>query len=318
MTHKGGCLFSGNGCDEMTENEQPGISVLIPSFNHAKYLRETIDSVFAQTFKDVECVVVDGGSTDGTIDILKEYPQVRWISEKETDANKVLEAFRKAFALSRGRYIIQCCVSDGFTSRRWFELCHDRLEQDAEISLVWGLPQYMTEDGDLGKVTNPEFLVKPPPQKKDFLAFWFATFYGFHEGNYCVRREIFDECFPRRNEPCLFQASPQIAFLYEFNTRGYLPYFLPVAANFGRAHANQRVLSLWEPLDKEIRLYKQMIKEYQEDLLSGRKRHDFRNGAAQVIGAVPRSDLGRLRRAVWGHYLKYKIAKRLIETQERL
>lgn len=302
----------------MTLQHEPRISVLIPSLNHAKYLRDTIESILSQTYKDVECVVVDGGSTDGTIDILKEYPQIRWISEKETDENKVLEAFRKAFAMSRGEYIMQCCVSDGFVSKRWFELCHDRLERDHEISLVWGLPQYMTEDGDLGKITNPEFFVKSPPQKKDFLAYWFATAYGFHEGNYCVRRQIFDECFPQRHQACLFNASPQIEFLYQFNTRGYLPYFLPVVANFGRTHANQRVLSLWEPLNQEIQLYKKMIKEYKRDLIDGRKRHYFRNGSSEVIGEVKKDELCRLRRNSLIHYLKYKIAKRLIETQERL
>jgi glycosyltransferase involved in cell wall biosynthesis len=266
----------------------------------------------------VECIVVDGGSTDATIEILKSYPQVRWISERETDDNKVLEAFRKAFALSQGKYIIQCCVSDGFTSRRWFQLCHDLMERDPEVSLVWGLPQYMNEQGDFGKITNPEFLRKPPPQKQDFLAFWFATYYGFPEGNYCVRRQVFDECFPERNQPGPFQASPQIAFLYEFNARGYLSAYLPVVANFGRAHANQRVESLYDPLDREVKLYQQMIKAYQGDLLAGRRRHAFRNGAGEVIGEIRKGDLGRLRRAIWRHRLKHKIAKRLVETQERL
>jgi len=118
----------------MNSNQKPKISVITPSLNTATYLRDTIESVFAQTFKDYEFIVVDGGSTDGTIDILKEYPRISWISEKETDENTVLEAFRKAFTMSRGDYIIQCCVSDGFLSKKWFEMCHDKLEQDKEIS----------------------------------------------------------------------------------------------------------------------------------------------------------------------------------------
>jgi glycosyltransferase involved in cell wall biosynthesis len=302
----------------MKSNPEPKISVLIPSFNHAHYIRETIESVLCQTFKGFECIVVDGGSTDGTLDILKEYPEIQWISEKETDENKVLEAFRKGFAISRGDYIIQCCVSDGFLSKKWFERCHDQLEQDSEVSLVWGLPQYMMEDGDLGKITNPEFLVKTPPQKRYFLAYWLAFGYGFPEGNYCVRRRIFDECFPQRHQPCLFSASPQISFLYEFNTRGYLAYFLPVIANFGRAHANQRVVLLYDALDKEVKLYNKMIKQYRKDLIDGRATHLFRNGSSEIIGEVKKDELGRLRRDIFIHYLKYKVGKRLRETQERL
>jgi glycosyltransferase involved in cell wall biosynthesis len=302
----------------MNANPKPKISVLTPSLNTAKYLRDTIESILAQTFQDYEFIVVDGGSTDGTIDILKEYPQIRWISEKETDENTVLEAFRKAFAMSRGDYIIQCCVSDGFLSRNWFQLCNDTLEKDLEISLVWGLPQYMDENGTLGKVTNHEFLQKAPPQKKDFLAYWLAFGYGFPEGNFCVRRRVFDECFPQRNQPDLFFISPQISFLYQFNTRGYLSYFLPVVANYGRSHANQRVTRLYDELDKEVSLYNKMFKEYKKDLLQGNVGHIFRNGSSEIMGEIKKEELGKLRREIFWHYIKYKIRKRLIETSERL
>lgn len=302
----------------MNADHKPRISVLTPSLNTAKYLRDTIESVLSQTSRDYEFIVVDGGSTDGSVDILKEYPQIRWISEKETDENAILEAFRKAFALSRGDYIIQCCVSDGFLSKNWFDLCINALDKDPETSLVWGLPQYMDEDGTLGRVTNHEFLWKTPPQKKDFLAYWLAFGYGVPEGNYCVRRQVFDACFPQRNQPDLFFVSPQISFLYQFNTRGYLSYFLPAVANYGRSHANQRVTRLYDELDQEVALYNKMYREYKRDLLKGRVIHFFRNGSSEIIGEIKKEDLGKLRRDIRMHYIKYKIRKRLIETSERL
>lgn len=302
----------------MNSPHKPKISVITPSLNTAPYLRDTIESVLSQTFQDFEFIVVDGGSTDGTIEILKEYPQIRWISEKETDEDKVLEAYRKAFAMSSGDYIIQCCVSDGFLSKRWFELCNAKLDQDSEISVVWGLPQYMTEDGNLGKVTNQEFLSKAPPQKRDFLAYWLAFGYGFPEGNFCTRRLIFDECLPQRNQSVLFSGSPHISLLYHFNTRGYLPYFLPVIANFGRTHSNQRVEILAEQLDKDGHLYIKMMKEYRKNVLQGSVTHYFRSGSSEIIGEIKKDELGRLRRDIFKHYLKYKIGKRLRETQERL
>ena len=302
----------------MKSNHKPKISVITPSLNTAPYLRDTIESVLSQTFQEFEFIIVDGGSTDGTIEILKEYPQVRWISEKETDETPILEAFRKGFAMSSGDYIIQCCVSDGFLSKNWLEMCCDKLEHDSEVSLVWGLPQYITEDGGLGKITNQEFLKKAPPQKKGFLAYWLAFGYGFHEGNYCVRRHVFDECFPQRKQSDMFSISPQLSFLYRFNTRGYLSCFLPVVANFGRTHTNQRIMRLCEALDKEVELYKKMMKEYRRHLLQGSVRHYFRNGSSEIIGEIKKEELGRLRRNIFMHYLKYKISKRLIETQERL
>src|SRR5262249_44574931 len=106
--------------------ENPLVSVLTPSLNHGHYLRQTIESVVSQTFRKFEHIVIDGGSTDETVSILKQYPHVRWVSEKE---NNILEAYRKGLAMVRGQYVIQCCVSDGFLDRNWFRKCVNILEK---------------------------------------------------------------------------------------------------------------------------------------------------------------------------------------------
>ena len=51
----------------------PKVSVIIPVYNVEKYLRECLDSVVNQTLKDIEIICVDDGSTDNSLDILKEY-----------------------------------------------------------------------------------------------------------------------------------------------------------------------------------------------------------------------------------------------------
>ncbi len=61
----------------------PRISVITPSFNSATTLRETIESVVKQNYPNLEHIVVDGGSTDGTLDILRQYPHLLWTSEKD-------------------------------------------------------------------------------------------------------------------------------------------------------------------------------------------------------------------------------------------
>lgn len=302
----------------MSSTQNPKISVISPSLNHGEYLRDTIESILSQTFQDFEYIVVDGGSTDNTLDILKSYPRIRWISEKETDADPVLEAYRKAFAMSRGEYIIQCCISDGFLSRNWFKMCNDTLDGDSEISLVYGLAQHMTEAGNLGTVVNPEFLRKAPPAKKAFFPYWLAYGYGFPEGNYCMRRGIFDACFPQRNEVDNLRKSPHMSFLYEFNTRGYLACFRPVVANFGRQHPNQRVERLYEREDRISHLFMEMLKKYRKGILQGRIKHYFRNGHSEIIGEVKEGELGRLRRQIFVYYFKYKMRKRLLEIMEHL
>jgi glycosyltransferase involved in cell wall biosynthesis len=59
------------------------LSVVTPSLNSARTIRETIESVVRQDYPHVEHIVTDGGSTDGTLEILKAYPRLYWVSEKD-------------------------------------------------------------------------------------------------------------------------------------------------------------------------------------------------------------------------------------------
>ena len=74
----------------------PKISVVTPSFNSIRTIRETIESVKQQEYPHLEHIVMDGGSKDGTVELLKEYPHLRWVSEKDEGhyhaMNKGIEA----------------------------------------------------------------------------------------------------------------------------------------------------------------------------------------------------------------------------------
>jgi len=61
----------------------PKISIVTPTFNSHVTLRETIESVLTQDYKNWEHIVIDGGSTDGTVDLLRGYPHLQWVSEKD-------------------------------------------------------------------------------------------------------------------------------------------------------------------------------------------------------------------------------------------
>lgn len=78
----------------------PLISVVTPSYNQAQFIRATIDSVLSQHYPNLEYIVIDGDSTDGTLDILKSYgKKLKWFSGK--DAGQA-DAINKGLKLAKG------------------------------------------------------------------------------------------------------------------------------------------------------------------------------------------------------------------------
>src|SRR5688572_1037654 len=79
--------------------ELPLVSIVTPSLNQGRYLDEAIRSVQGQDYPRLEHVVVDGGSTDETLDVLRRHPHLRWVSEPDGGQS---DAVNKGFRLARG------------------------------------------------------------------------------------------------------------------------------------------------------------------------------------------------------------------------
>ena len=82
--------------------EPPLVSVVTPSLNQGRYLEDAIRSVLEQDYPNIEHVVVDGGSTDETLDVLRRHPHLRWVSEP--DAGQA-DALNKGFRMANGEIL---------------------------------------------------------------------------------------------------------------------------------------------------------------------------------------------------------------------
>ncbi|MFX1552322.1 MAG: glycosyltransferase family 2 protein [Promethearchaeota archaeon] len=79
--------------------KSPFISIVTPSLNQAAYIEENIKSVFNQNYPNFEHIIIDGGSTDGTIDIIRKYDHLIWVSEKDSGQS---QAINKGFKRAKG------------------------------------------------------------------------------------------------------------------------------------------------------------------------------------------------------------------------
>src|SRR5262252_7976679 len=78
----------------------PIVTVVTPSYNQGQYIRATIESVLAQDYPHIEYIVMDGGSTDETASVAKEYSsRLTFVSEKDRGQS---HAINKGFQLARG------------------------------------------------------------------------------------------------------------------------------------------------------------------------------------------------------------------------
>lgn len=125
----------------------PVVTVITVVYNGRTYLKEAIRSVLYQTYPNVEYIIIDGGSTDGTLDIVREYEDRidYWVSEKD---NGIYDAMNKGIQLSLGQ-MIGILNSDDWYELYAIERALDTMSINSEIGLVHGAMNRWSHDGRL-------------------------------------------------------------------------------------------------------------------------------------------------------------------------
>lgn len=128
----------------MTSHELPLISVVIPSFNRADLLIPTLESILGQDYPKIECIVVDGGSTDGTIEILRRYDKrIQWISEPDKGPP---DAINKGWRMCKGE-ILAWLNADDLWANGAVRLVADYFQDHSDVDVVYGDCDVIDEKG---------------------------------------------------------------------------------------------------------------------------------------------------------------------------
>lgn len=155
-------------------------SIITVNYNNKEGLRQTIESVISQTFLDYEYIIIDGGSTDGSVDVLKEYDKhiTYWVSEKDKG---IYNGMNKGIAKANGEYLNFMNSGDRFYDEKVLQrLTKKNLSQD----LIVGRDYHYNAETQNGFAT-----ILPP--RISMLTFFIQTLP--HQSTF-FRRELFQDC----------------------------------------------------------------------------------------------------------------------------
>jgi len=168
-------------------NKEICITVVTICYNSEKYIEETILSVINQSYSNFEYIVIDGGSTDGTIGIIKKFESNidSWISEKD---NGISDAFNKGISLSHGEWIIFINSGDKFASDSVLEIVYPQLVENKTSDIICGKIDLYRSDGSKiksygGVYNRKQFEIENTVPHQAI----------FHSKDYFLKYGLFDE-----------------------------------------------------------------------------------------------------------------------------
>jgi len=158
------------------------VSILTPSFNQAQWLSDNLLSVRNQTYQNIEHIVMDGGSTDGSVDILEATDGVVWRSEPDRGQS---HALNKAFEMSSGDIIGWLNSDDAYVDRRSVERVVEVFAKHPDVGVVYGDALLVSKSNQVMQY------IWAPPHVQEFLN-W-NTF--FVQPSVFIRRSVVQSPF---------------------------------------------------------------------------------------------------------------------------
>lgn len=136
---------------------QVKVSVIVPNYNHASYLRQRLDSIYQQTYSNFEVILLDDASSDGSQEILKSYaakmPNTVLV-ENNSNSGSVFHQWQKGVSLAQGEYI-WIAESDDFAAPTFLESLVQIMDKNPNVGLAYAQSNLVDgQGGILGKATG--------------------------------------------------------------------------------------------------------------------------------------------------------------------
>ncbi len=179
----------------------PKVSIITVCLNSKKNIEDTIKRVCRQTYKNIKNIIIDGGSTDGTVDIIKKYVKnvTHWVSEPDRG---IADAFNKGIRASSGEIIAFLNSQDYYINESVIQKVIDTFIQNPEIKIVYGKTYFITGNSSEIVAVMGEKYSEERMRKRSIIP---------HPSVF-IKREVFESYG-------LFQLKYKIAMDYEFLLR---------------------------------------------------------------------------------------------------
>lgn len=149
----------------------PEVSVIIPNFNHARFLRKRITSILEQTFQDFELIILDDCSTDNSIEVLRafsEHPKITQLVINHRNSGSPFSQWKKGVDLAKGKYI-WIAESDDWAATSFLSKMINKIEKEPNCNLVYCRSKRINENDEVIGVHNWGTQLSPSRWERDYV-----------------------------------------------------------------------------------------------------------------------------------------------------